>query len=141
MGWSGVIDAMDTTPKGLYQSRRSADNVGSQLLLYAPFVLKACIDWVNVFLDMEPTVHNRLPDEKVSACPDCAWNCVEFISNDPCNNFTEQEAEVIAIIDKDAITMCPRTREALKAIKTYTMNIINIKLDKFVDKTYAALCK
>ena len=42
-------------------------------------------------------------------------------------------------MDKDAITTCPRKREALKAIKAYMKNRKRAKVDKLVNNTYNKL--
>ena len=61
----------------------------------------------------------QLSNEKISVCTDCAWRWVDCMSKGPCKKYTEQAAEAIAIIDKDAIITCPRRREAFNAIQTY----------------------
>ena len=83
--------------------------------------------------------YNQLPDEKVPACPHCAWEWCEFISKDPCNNFMQQEAGANVIMNRDAIITCPGRKEALKSIKNYTIETNNVKMEKLVDKTYVAL--
>ena len=79
--------------------------------------------------------YDQLPDEQVSVRPDCPWKCVEFISKDPCKDYTEQEAEANNIIDRNVVSTCPRRREALNTIKIYTAKKTNIKYEIPITKT------
>ena len=63
----------------------------------------------------------QLPEKKVYVCPNYGWNWVVFLSNDTCNKYTEQEAEALATMDKEARETCQRKRKAIENIKNYMM--------------------
>ena len=84
--------------------------------------------------------YDQLHDEKVSVRPDCAWKCIEFISKNQCKEYTEQEAEANAIMDRHAVTTCPRIKEALNPIRTCTAKRTDMKYEKLLETNHAVLC-
>ena len=64
------------------------------------------------------SAYSRLPNEKISVCPDCAWQWVTGIFEEPCKDVAEQEAEAKAIMNGHAIETCPRKKPSKRLRNT-----------------------
>ena len=77
--------------------------------------------------------------DRLGGCPDCAWNWISFLGKDPCREYIEHGAEVVTIINKEALITCPRRNNAIEGIRKFMMIRTSSKRYKLKNKTYAML--